>query len=117
MTTLVNWIQNKPHTLHCHLKNSWTVGDLQTLATLYQARTAHCMHPFNLILTAEGSPRLAHGTHVLLPIHPAQATLIVVNAHTFFDQLTDSLVFTPSSSMTVFVGSWSEATHFADGVA
>ena len=115
MAVTVSWLNNS-HTLHCHLQGWWTVDDIRTLVRLYHARTAQQQHPFDVILTADAAPHSMPEAAVTLSIHPLQQTLIVVNAHTFFTQLTDVLRFSPSDCMTVFAGSWSEAAHFADSV-
>ena len=116
MAVNVNWLQEKANVLHCHLQGTWMIEDLCVLVEMYQRKTAGRKHPFDVILTAD-RPDALPTSRVVLPVHPAQRNLLVVNAYTFYQQLTDVLVMTPSASTTVFVGSWNEACHFADGAA
>jgi hypothetical protein len=117
MAVNVSWLQNKSHTLHCHLQGAWTVDDIRTLVQMYHTKTVQHNQPFDVILTADAASHPLPPAAVTMPVHPLQQTLIVVNAHTFFTQLTDVLRFSPSACMTVFAGSWNEAAHFADGAA
>jgi hypothetical protein len=117
MTVTVNWLQDKTYTLHCHLQGAWTVDDIRTLVQMYHTKTARQNRPFDVILTADKQCESLPIATITLPVHPLQQSLIVVNAHTFYAQLTEVLGFSPSTCMTVFAGSWNEATHYVDGAA
>ncbi|MDQ7027466.1 MAG: hypothetical protein Q9P44_18130 [Anaerolineae bacterium] len=40
------------------------------LVRLYQSHTAQVNHPFDVILTADGSPNLLASTTIMMPINP-----------------------------------------------